>query len=324
MFNFTFHICKTLFRKQLFRNNNMKKSFNKIIPLLALIILFTNCNRHEDSKGDVTKPSEETKTVKLPVPDHIVIVVEENHSYSQILESANASYISSLSKDPYSASFINAFATTHPSQPNYLNLFSGSTQGVNNNYHSAGAPFTTPNLGSELISAGKSFTSYAEGLPVTGYNGDIQGEYVRKHNPATNWMGTGTNQIPSSTVQPFSAFPEDFTKLPTVSIIIPNDNNNMHDGSIRTADEWLKNNLNNYVQWAKTHNSLFILTFDEDDMRHGNHIVTIFTGAMIKSGHYSQKINHFNLLRTIEDMYNLPHAGYAASVKPIYNCWKYK
>jgi hypothetical protein len=301
----------------------MKKFSGKIFALLALIILFTNCNRHKDSKGNVIKPLEETKTVKLPVPDHIVIVVEENHSYSQIVESANAPYISSLSKDPYSASFINAFATTHPSQPNYLNLFSGSTQGVNNNYHSPHAPFTTPNLGSELIGAGKSFATYAEGLPIAGYNGDIRGEYVRKHNPATNWIGTGNNQIPATTLQPLSAFPADFSKLPTLSIIIPNDNNNMHDGSIRTADEWLKNNLNNYIQWAKTHNSLFILTFDEDDMRHGNHIVTIFTGAMIKSGHYSQKINHFNLLRTIEDMYNLPHAGYAASVKPIHNCWKY-
>ena len=78
----------------------MKKFSGKIFALLALIILFTNCNRHKDSKGNVIEPLEETKTVKLPVPDHIVIVVEENHSYSQIVESANAPYISSLSKDP--------------------------------------------------------------------------------------------------------------------------------------------------------------------------------------------------------------------------------
>ncbi len=298
----------------------MEKFCKKIIVLFTLIIVCTNCNRHDNSKGN--EPSKETGHVKLPTPDHIVMVIEENHAYPQIIGSGYAPYITSLSKDSSSATFINSFATTHPSQPNYLDLFSGSTQGVNNNYHSAHAPFTTPNLGAQLIAAGRSFATYAENLPAAGYNVDIQGEYVRKHNPATNWVGKGLNQIPDTCIKPFTAFPDDYSKLPTVSIVIPDDGNNMHDGTISTADTWLKDHLNNYVQWAKMHNSLFILTFDEDDMRHGNHIVTIFTGAMIKSGEYTEQINHFNILRTIEDMYGLPYAGYAATVKPIADCWK--
>jgi len=96
----------------------------------------------------------------------------------------------------------------------------------------------------------------------------------------------------------------------------------MHDGSITTADTWMYNNLNNYIQWAKTHNSLFILTFDEDDDAHGNRIVTIFTGAMVAGGQYSNTINHYSVLRTIEDMYKLSYAGKAAAATTITNCWK--
>jgi hypothetical protein len=300
------------------KRNGLKKLF----VLSASFTCIFACSTHQDSNRKITKPESDIQHLKLPIPDHIVIVIEENHSYSEIMGSAHAPYITSLSKDPYSANFINSFATTHPSQPNYLELFSGSNQGVTDNSHPANAPFTTVNLAGELIAAAKSYCTYAEGLPQMGYNEDINQGYVRKHNPSANWIGNSANQIPATTNQPLSSFPQDYSILPTVSIVIPNDNNNMHDGSIGSADEWLKDHLNNYVQWAKKHNSLFILTFDEDDNYHGNHIVTIFTGAMVKSGQYSEQINHFNLLRTIEEMYHLHYTGYAATVKPIATCWK--
>src|SRR5206468_8890410 len=63
----------------------------------------------------------------------------------------------------------------------------------------------------------------------------------------------------------------DYSKLPTVTFVIPNVNCDMHDGTITQADNWLKNNLNKYIQWAKTHNSLFILTFDESDLNNHDH-----------------------------------------------------
>src|SRR5262245_57648456 len=64
----------------------------------------------------------------LPRPDHVVIVIEENHSFSQIIGSPAAPYINSLAQQ--GALFTQSFATTHPSQPNYIQLFSGGTQGV--------------------------------------------------------------------------------------------------------------------------------------------------------------------------------------------------
>ena len=64
------------------------------------------------------------------VPAHIVVVIDENHSYSEIIGSSDAPYINSLATE--GALFTQSFAVAHPSQPNYLALFSGSTHGITN------------------------------------------------------------------------------------------------------------------------------------------------------------------------------------------------
>ena len=83
----------------------------------------------------------------------------------------------------------------------------------------------------------------------------------------------------------------------------------MHDGTILSADDWLKTHIGPYVTWAQSHNSLLILTWDEDDNSKDNHIPTIFVGPMVKPVTYDQRITHLNVLRTIEDLYNLPYLG---------------
>lgn len=262
----------------------------------------------------------------LPVPDHIVVVFLENHAYSQIIGSDAAPYINSLAYDPYTVLFTKSYALEHPSQPNYLDFYSGCNQGVTDDNFPAENPFTTENLGRQLIDSGMDFVTYSEDLPYEGFNGASSGAYVRKHNPAANWMGTGTNQIPSTTNKPLTAFPSvNFNQLPEVSFVVPNQNNNMNDGAdperITQSDTWVNNHLDAYIQWAKTHNSLFILTFDEDNYTEGNRIPTLFTGEMVKAGEYSDSINHYSVLRTIEDMYGLPYTCNAASAVPITNCW---
>jgi hypothetical protein len=128
--------------------------------------------------------------------------------------------------------------------------------------------------------------------------------------------------IPASANQPFTNFPTDFTNLSTVSIVVPNLQNDMHDGSVSTGDAWLKDHLDSYVQWAKTHNSLFILTWDEDDGSNANHITTIFVGAHVKPGQYSKTINHYNVLSTIEDIYGLPYTYNASQDMAITDTWQ--
>ena len=261
----------------------------------------------------------------LPVPDHIVVVIFENHAYSQIIGNSAAPNINALATDAMSASFTQSYAIEHPSQPNYLDIFAGSNQGVTNN-NVPPAHFNTMNLSYALQLAGRSHVSYSEGLPSVGWDGAASGYYVRKHNPVANWMGTGVNQVSATQNQPLTAFPTDYNLLPTVSFVLPDLLSSMHDGTgnaaITTGDTWFYNKLNNYVQWARTHNSMLILTFDEDDNSSNNQIVTIINGPMVKQGQYSTTINHFNVLRTIEDMYGLVHSGTAATAAPIRGCWK--
>ena len=92
-----------------------------------------------------------------------------------------------------------------------------------------------------------------------------------------------------------------------------------HDGSISQGDTWLNTNLSGYATWAKTHNSLLIVTWDEDDGSATNRIATIFTGAKVNTGQFSETSNHYNVLRTVEDMYGLPYAGASANAAPINN-----
>jgi acid phosphatase len=251
--------------------------------------------------------------LNVPTPAHVVIVMEENHSYNEIIGSPNAPYINSLASQ--GALMTNSFALQHPSQPNYLDLFSGSNQGVNDD--SCPHSFSAANLASELIAAGLTFGSFAESLPSVGYTGcTAPGGYVRRHNPAVDF----TN-VPSADVLPFSSFPTNYATLPTVSFVVPDLADDMHNGTIQTADTWLKNNLDGYAPWALKNNSLLIVTWDEDDGTQNNQIPTLFVGQAVQPGQYNESINHFNVLATVEAIYGLPFAGASATANPITDIW---
>ncbi|MFN0214799.1 MAG: PKD domain-containing protein [Saprospiraceae bacterium] len=261
----------------------------------------------------------------VPAYDHIVVVVGGKANADAVFGNPNAPYINSLANN--GAKFSNSYAVFNPSQPNYLALYSGSNQGITNDNLITSA-FTTDNLGRELIDANKSYTTYSEGLPSVGFNGPINGNYVRIHNPAANWMGIGLNQIPATTNQPFSAFPTNFDELPNVSFVVPGLCGGGHttcpplNNSIGQFDTWVQSNLDAYKQWCVNNNSLLIVTYDENSSSTDNKIATVFYGAHVDNGDYSQKINHYNVLRTIEEACRLSeHAGEAASNAPIDNCW---
>ncbi|OPH57922.1 acid phosphatase [Paenibacillus ferrarius] len=261
------------------------------------------------AKPKATKPA----VTENVIPDHVVIVVEENHSYEKLIGNKAAPYINTLAGQ--GAFFTHSYAVAHPSQPNYFVLFSGSNQGVKDD--SCGHVFKTANLASELVKAGYSFAGYSEDLPSTGSMACSNHQYGRKHSP---WVSF-SNVAKESNV-PFDQFPKDYSKLPTVSFVIPNLDNDMHDGTILAADDWLKNHIGSYVDWAQSHNSLLILTWDEDDSSKDNHIPTIFVGPMIKPANYDQHITHLNVLRTLEELYQLPYLGGTAEVSTIQGIWK--
>jgi acid phosphatase len=244
------------------------------------------------------------------------------------------------------------YGEEHWSQGNYFWLFSGSNQtvGFNDVVPSAtnhpNYPFMTSNLAAQLIAKKLSFKGYAEGLPAIGSTVDTwspQPEdpplYARKHVPWISFANVPNGKtVETSSNLRFADFPRDPTEyptLPTVAVVIPNLNHDMHNGapedSIPAGDRWLRKNLDAFYQWAKSNNSLLIVTFDENNDKRSyvgltnpfvkpkgeftrdlqNRTVTIFAGAHIKPGDYSEGkgITHVNILRTLEAMYGLPRSG---------------
>lgn len=291
--------------------------------LIAGLILF----------GAFTSPQNQTD---IPRYDHVVVVIEENHAYNQLIGSENAPYINELAKG--GVLFTNSHGIGHPSQPNYLALYSGSTQGIKGDGCLVKqTPFKTPNLGAALISKGLTFMGYAQTMPATGFLGctslsssvTVGHLYARKHTPWVNWLGTGPNCIPASLSVPMTDFPKNFKDLPTVAFVVPDMDYDMHNigiagnaAAIRRGDNWLKDNLSKYAEWAKKHNSLLIVTFDEDDYdsKNGNRIATIFYGDKINQMEYNNSINHYHVLHTIEVMYGLPSED-NISAAPISGIW---
>jgi hypothetical protein len=253
-------------------------------------------------------------TPAVPAVNRVVVVIEENHAFQQIIGSPAAPYINSLASR--GALMTGSFALTHPSQPNYLELFSGSTQGVVDD--SCPERFNAPNLASELLAKHRSFGGFSESLPAPGYLGcSAPGGYVRRHNPWADF-----SNVPPLENLPFARFPTDFTRLPTVSYVVPNLSDDMHDGTVQQGDLWLAVHLAPYVRWAESHASLLIVTWDEDDGAHGNRIATLFVGPMVHPGHYGEFITHANVLRTIEAIYGLPFAGNTGGVHAITDIWR--
>jgi phosphatidylinositol-3-phosphatase len=311
-------------------------------------------------------------------PDHVVIVIEENLSSRNLVP--QLTYLSALQHE--NADFTNSHGVDHPSQPNYLALFSGDTQGtgsaakrnpdgsnpiidghtqVGTDAPLANTPLDTPNLGAALIHAGRSFAGYSEDLPGRGFTGVSHTgppgsgtDYQRKHNPWVNWQAVkdseiGPNQLPSTVNLPFTAFPSDdsgFARLPTVAIVVPNQINDAHESSAappgtsygKAMDDWLRLHIEPYRRWAMTHNSLLIITWDEDEdaytpvkdadgaivaKRYINLIPTIMAGQGVIPGSYSERIDHYAVLRTIEDFYGLtPLAHGDAGATPITDAFR--
>jgi hypothetical protein len=249
----------------------------------------------------------------VPEPVHTVVVIMENHSYAEIIKNPAAPFINALADR--GALFTRSYAITHPSQPNYLALFSGGTQGVTDD--SCLNQLAAPNLAARLSAAGKSFAGYAEDLPGPGSLVCSAGEYARKHAPWTDF-----SNVPGSDSVPFTSFPADFARLPTVSFVVPNLCHDMHDCSTATGDAWLRAHMGGYAGWAMRHHSLLIVTWDEDDSSQTNHIVTIFIGQQVRPGRYAQPVTHYNVLATIEAAYALARDGQAATATPITNIWE--
>ena len=281
----------------------------------AALLLVAACSPTSHSGSPASSTTATTATAargRLPVPEHVLVVVFENEDAGSVVGAPEAPYLTSLAAA--GATFTDAHGITHPSQPNYVALFAGSTLGIVDD--SCPHSFDASNLAGQLLDAGRTFVGYSEDLPAAGDTTCRAGRYARKHNPWVDFPA-----LPAEVNQPASALPTDFAELPTVAFLVPNLCNDMHDCGVPAGDAWAKAHLPAYVDWARTHDSLLIVTFDEDEGSRANLIPTFVVGPMVTPGPTAQRIDHYSVLRTLEDSLGLAHIGAARTANTITTCW---
>jgi hypothetical protein len=237
----------------------------------------------------------------------IIVIVMENHSYSAIVNSRSTPYLNSLIKRYGLAT--NYTGVAHPSEPNYLALFSGSGQGVvDDGVHT----FSGRNLADQLEAHGRTWRVVAENVPLGCYRGatfyggpDGPGWYARKHEPAIMFrdISADPTRCPMITdLRHFSLTAADF------QLVVPNMCHDMHDCSIATGDAFLGRFVGTITASRAFANTLVVVTFDEgtDSYGGGGRIPTILLGPMVRPGARSSVAhNHYSLLRTIQNAWAL-------------------
>ncbi len=252
---------------------------------------------------------------QVPKSNHVVLLLEENHGYSSVIGSASMPYLNSLAAQNGLAT--QYFANTHPSIGNYFMLTTGQVVTNNDAFNST---VTVDNLVRHLLTAGKTWKSYAESLPSVGYTGSDVYPYARRHNPLSYFSDVANSSVQKLNLVPFSHFAGDLAnrQLPNFSFIIPNVNHDGHDcptgpngctdgQKLATADSWLKSNIAPLLSNpAFQQDGILIVVFDEsvdtDTSHGGGHIAAIVIGPGAKKGSKSAALyQHQNVLRTVLD-----------------------
>ena len=246
--------------------------------------------------------------LQTPVPasqptfSHVVLVVEENHSYPDIIGNSSMPYFNSLaSKYGLATQY---FANAHPSIPDYLMLTTGQMETLNDSFSGT---ISDDNVVRELVKAGKTWKAYEEALPSAAYLGDDSGLYLRRHDPFVYLSDVQSSSAQAANIVPFTQFATDLANnaLPQYSFIVPNVNDDAHNGTLAQADSWLQANIAPLIANSAFQSSgLLIITFDEGDqtdLQHGGgQVATVIVSSAGKPGFQSKTLyQHQSVLRLV-------------------------
>jgi acid phosphatase len=285
---------------------------------LFVLLMTVTCGK-STSPTTPTPPSPPTPAPGPLTINHIVVVVEENASFSAVIGNPAMPYLNSLANQYGVAT--EYYANTHPSIGNYFMLTVGNTVTNDNGFSGVVAD---DNIVRELVAAGKTWKSYAEDLPSSGYTGGDTGGYARKHNVFALLADVVNNPTQRSNLVPFTQFSTDVAAgtLPNYSVIAPNLCDDAHDCSLTVADGWLQTNLGpllNSPQFLR--DGLLIVLFDEgpdsDVARGGGHVAWVAASPRSKRGYRSSAVyQHESTLRLTADLLGVAVAPNRAAGAP--------
>ena len=239
----------------------------------------------------------------VPRLEHVVVIVFENKERRSVVGNADAPTFNRYAKQYASLNDYNA--VSHPSLPNYLALVSGSTHGIRSDCTDCG-PWQH-SLGGLLTHAGRSWGGYAQGYPNSP-------GFVKRHMPFL-YFADGVGHV-----HPLSAL--DPRHLPAFAFVAPNLCNDSHDCPLSTADGFLKRWLPAYLHVPRT--AVFVL-FDEGttSTEGGGDVAAFVAGTAVKRHVVApQAVDHYTVLRTIEDSFGLPALGASGARKPLTSIWR--
>ncbi len=284
---------------------------SRTTPMLAMLLAgcVSSAGAHMPSIA-----SADATPLAGPHGSQVTIVLMENKDYDRVVGSPEAPYLNKT-LIPQGVLLRNSHAIGHPSQPNYLALFSGSKQGIKGDR--CPVYFKATNVASELFAVDKTFAGYSESMPHDGYKGCYHGLYDRNHNPWVEFKN-----VPDKDNLVYHGFPKTVASFVWIT---PNLCHDTHDCAVNVGDRWLSQNLPQIISWDKTHDALLILTWDEaaPDNSGKNHIATVLVGPMVRSGvDDTQDVDHYSVLRTIEKILDVACIDHDCSAPLLSGIWK--
>jgi phospholipase C len=259
-------------------------------------------------------------TPRIPSFDHVVVIVFENKERQQVLGNRSAPTFNRYAKG--FANLTAYYAVTHPSLPNYIALVSGSTQRVTSDC--TDCIVDASSLADSLEAAGRSWKTYAQGLPFPGFTGAVYGRYAKKHNPFLYFRSIADDSARRKRIVPFGRLAADLRAraLPDFALVVPDMCRSMHDCNIRVGDTWLRRTVQPLL---KLPNTAIFVVFDEgrSGVRGGGHTAGLVLGTAVRpKSRFPALSGHYEVLRTIEQAWQLPHLGFSAGVRPITGIWR--
>ena len=255
----------------------------------------------------------------------VVLLVLENKGAAEVFGNRAASTFTELAKRY--AVLPNYDAVDHPSLPNYLALISGSTDGIESDCKRCMIKART--LVDELQSSGKSWKAYFENLPSTGYTGARSYRYTEAVNPFIHFRDIVSSASRLRHLVPLRQLEIDLRrgKLPDFSFVAPNLCHDMHSCSVDTGDDWLARFLPPLLANRQLERGVVFVVFDEarraDSAGGGGHVPALVLGELVRPGSSSvRRLDHYSVLRTIEDAWHLRLLGQSAYAAPIAGIWR--
>jgi acid phosphatase len=254
--------------------------------------------------------------------DHAYLIVLENRGADQVVgNTTEAPYLNGLIAGAGLAS--NYHAVAHPSEPNYFTLVAGSTFDIHDD---SSYDLDAPSIFDQLEAAGRTWHVYAQGYPggcfldmeaESGPDRGPAGTYVRRHNPAISFTRVSGDPARCSNITALGAFDPAAADF---EMIVPNNSNNMHDGSIRQGDDFLASIVPDIVSSPAFRAGALFITWDEGDSNEqgGGRVPMIVVRPGLDPGFASPVLHtHPAFLRTLEDNWGLACLAEACQADPL-------